>query len=98
MSDVTGELGRYCVDLAISKQNPAKCKILLESILNFMQEIYDEYLYLYPDSESDKKITAIGFNIKKVRDLLFQMSISRPRKNLSEMVCASPENKKAKVK
>ena len=82
ISDVTGELGRLSVTLAMDKTNPEKSRKYLEKILNFMQEVYDEYCYVYNGHEENKKITAINFNIKKVRDLLLQVVLSRPRMSL----------------
>jgi len=94
ISDVTGELGRLSVTLAMDKTNPEKSRKYLEKILSFMQEVYDEYCYVYDEHEEDEKknkkmeendkIKAINSNIKKVRDLLLQMVLSRPRMSLAQ--------------
>ena len=109
VSDVTGELGRYCVTLAMTVQSqPQLSKKTLKTILDLMQDIYDEYQFLYPSANEDKKIKAIETNVRKVRDLMFQMEISRPRvdvlgkhgmkKDEDEVArSVSPETKKLKI-
>merc|ERR1711881_293403 len=79
MADVTGELGRWIVNIAMDISEPAATRLKLRNILEFMQNVSDEFVqlgYLKKQEEVDR-------NVKKVRELLLQCTLTRPRVDLS---------------
>ena len=80
MADVTGELGRWTVNVAMETSSPAGTRKRLKNILTFMQNVSDEFLQL----GYSKKMEAVQRNVEKVRTLLLQCTLSRPRVNISE--------------
>ena len=94
---MTGELGRWCVNLQMDRSDPEKTERQLKDILAVMQMIYDELQYLNYFSRNGKKQDQVKVNIEKVRNLLLQsiMVTRRPRIDMSES--RNPELKKLKL-
>jgi len=80
MADVTGELGRWTVNVAMDSSSPTTTRKRLKNILEFMQNVSDEFLQL----GYSKKQEAVQRNVEKVRTLLLQCTLSRPRVDAKE--------------
>jgi len=76
MADVTGELGRWSVNVAMENMHDQQETISrLKNILTFMQCVSDEFVNL----GFLKKQEAVERNVQKVRNLLLQCTLSKPR-------------------
>ena len=65
MADVTGELGRWSVNVAMEMHNQSETLARLRNILTFMQSVSDEFVNL----GFLKKQEAVERNVQKVRNL-----------------------------
>lgn len=75
MADVTGELGRWSVNVAMEMRDQSETVARLRNILAFMQSVSDEFVNL----GFLKKQEAVERNVQKVRNLLLQCTLSKPR-------------------
>jgi len=75
MADVTGELGRWSVNVAMEMRDQSETVARLRNILSFMQSVSDEFVNL----GFLKKQEAVERNVQKVRNLLLQCTLSKPR-------------------
>merc|ERR1712178_558345 len=87
MADVTGELGRWSVNVAMENMHDQKETISrLRNILTFMQCVSDEFVNL----GFLKKQEAVERNVQKVRNLLLQCTLSKPRIDCSNQINPPP--------
>jgi predicted translin family RNA/ssDNA-binding protein len=81
MADVTGELGRWSVNVAMEMREQSETVARLRNILAFMQSVSDEFVNL----GFLKKQQAVEQNVQKVRNLLLQCTLSKPRVDCREV-------------
>jgi len=71
LCDLTGELGRRCVNLAIHQKYEE-----IEKIRVFVDKIYLEFMGLdLRNGELRKKSDAIKWNLKKIEDIMYDLKI-----------------------